>query len=150
MKTKLARWIAACGPVGYLKFAPGTIGSLCGVFLVLLYQDRPVFSVLLFCAVFLIAVWASFVMSKELGLKDPSVVVIDEVCGIMASFLFVSLSWISLLVGFLAFRFFDIVKPQPVRYLERFPNGFGIVLDDVMAGIYANLLLQVLTRYAYL
>ena len=150
MKNKFAHWIATCGPVGYLKFAPGTVGSLCGIPLVLTYRYSPLFSLLLLGCLLSIAVWSSSVTSKELGEKDPSVVVIDEVCGIMITFLFVPLSWVSLLIGFLAFRFFDILKPQPVRYLERFPDGFGIVLDDAMAGIYANIVLQLLIRYAHL
>jgi phosphatidylglycerophosphatase A len=147
---QFARWIATLGPVGHLKFAPGTFGSVCGIFLVLIYQGHFVISMLMVLAVFFIAVWASYVTSNELGDKDPSAVIVDEVCGIMVSFLFVPLTWFHLLIGFLAFRFFDIVKPEPVRFLERVPNGFGIVLDDVMAGIYANLTLQLLIRYAHL
>jgi phosphatidylglycerophosphatase A len=149
MTHKLARWIATCGPVGHLKFAPGTVGSLCGVLPVLLYQNNSVFSFLLAGSLFLISVWASSVAAKDLGDKDPSVVVIDEVCGIMVTFLFIPLSGVHLLIGFFAFRACDIIKPQPVRYLERLPNGFGIVLDDVMAGIYANVVLQLLIRYAH-
>ena len=148
--TKWAQWIATCGPIGHLKYAPGTWGSLCGIFAVWLFRNHPSFFIFLSGFIFCVAVWASFWASKELNDKDPSVVVIDEVCGVMVSFLLVPVSWVSLLVGFCAFRFFDIVKPQPVRYLERFPNGFGIVLDDVMAGIYANFLLQLLMRYAHL
>ena len=98
----------------------------------------------------MIAVWSSHLTAQQLGQKDPSVVVVDEVLGMMVSLIFISMSWPRLIVGFLAFRFFDIVKPEPVRYLERFPYGFGIVLDDVMAGVYTNLLLHLLIRYAHL
>ena len=150
MKDKLAHWIAACGPIGHLKFAPGTMGSLLGVLLVFVCQNNPASSIFLLSVVFGIAVWSSRVAADEAGEKDPSWVVIDEVCGVMVSFLFISMSWPRFFVGFLAFRFFDIVKPVPIRYLERLPNGFGIVLDDVMAGLYANILLQLLIRYAYL
>ena len=150
MNRKIIHWIATCGPVGHLKFAPGTVGSLCGLLLVFTIQNNPIFSIVLLGFVFLIAVWASGVVAHDLGDKDPSIVVIDEVCGILVSFLWVPISWPRLLVGFLAFRFFDVVKPEPVRSLERLPNGFGIVLDDVMAGFYANILLQLLIRYAHL
>ena len=74
----------------------------------------------------------------------------EETGGMMVSLFLLPIKWQTLLVGFMAFRFFDIVKPPPIRPLERLPLGFGIVLDDVAAGIYTNLLLQVLVRYAHL
>jgi phosphatidylglycerophosphatase A len=75
---------------------------------------------------------------------DPSIVVIDEIVGMWIALLFLPQTLTAFAAAFLAFRFFDIVKPPPVRQLERLPGGWGIMLDDVMAGIYANLLVQVI------
>jgi phosphatidylglycerophosphatase A len=81
------------------------------------------------------------------GKNDPSHVVIDEMAGQMITLIGAPLGWKSLLAGFILFRCFDIVKPPPVRALERLPEGTGIVLDDVGAGVYAWLVLQLLLRY---
>ena len=96
------------------------------------------------------AVWSSHVLSIKLKDPDPQCIVIDEVCGMFVSFLFIPMGWESVIAGFLLFRFFDVFKPPPIRLLERVPHGFGIVLDDVAAGIYANLVLQGLVRYVHL
>ena len=150
MINRIAHWIATCGPVGYLKFAPGTFGSLIGLVLVLIASGHiALFVVLLFVSVFL-GIWSSGITSRDLSNHDPSQVVIDEVCGVIISFLAIPIGFWTILVGFIGFRFFDIVKPPPIRWLERFPGGFGIVLDDLLAGIYTNVILQILVRYAHL
>ena len=150
MKKNIAHWIATCGPVGEIKFAPGSFGSLLAVPLILLTANQlPAYCVLL-SALIIVGIWSSSVAARDLGLQDPSNVVIDEVCGMMMSFLFISTSWRVVITGFCAFRLFDIAKPPPVRLFERFPSGFGIVLDDLAAGLYANLLLHLLIRYAHL
>ncbi|PYV12225.1 MAG: hypothetical protein DMG07_17560 [Acidobacteria bacterium] len=78
--------------------------------------------------------------------KDPSVVVADEVAGQLLAFLFVPIGLVNLVLGTLLFRLFDIWKPFPIRRLERLPGGVGIMADDLLAGIYANLVLQLVTR----
>ena len=83
-------------------------------------------------------------VARETGLHDPQFVVIDEVAGQLISLTGVAVSWKTLLAGFILFRAFDIVKPPPVRQLERLPEGTGIVLDDVGAGLYALLVMQIL------
>jgi len=90
----------------------------------------------------LIGIPAATQISRASGLKDPQFVVIDEVAGQLITLIAVPVSWKSLLLGFILFRGFDMVKPPPVRQLERLPEGFGIVLDDVAAGIYALVLMQ--------
>lgn len=80
---------------------------------------------------------------------DPSEVVIDEVVGMMVTLAYLPWSFISIGLGFLLFRVFDIIKPPPARQLERLPGGWGIVMDDVVAGIYANLALR-LILFAFL
>ena len=89
---------------------------------------------------------AATVVERECGRHDPSFVVIDEVAGQMLALVAVPLRWKSLIAGFILFRVFDIVKPPPVRRLERLPRGTGIMLDDVGAGLYALIVVQVLLR----
>ena len=150
MKNSFFHWIATLGPIGHSKIAPGSLGSLAALVLVLLIGHNPPLFLFSSCVLVLIAVWASTVTAADLGEKDPASVVIDEVCGVMVSFLFLPITWRTLILGFLGFRFFDIVKPPPIRQMEFLPKGFGIVLDDVVAGIYTNLILQLLVRYAHL
>ena len=150
MKSRLAFWFATCGFVGCIPFAPGTFGSLLAIPLLIFLRHQSLALAILFFFLLVGAILASWSVSVELGSFDPSNVVIDEVCGMLASFLFVSIRWQTVLVGFLLFRFFDIVKPPPIRSIERIPHGFGIVFDDVGAGIYTNLILQALIRYAHL
>ena len=84
------------------------------------------------------------------GLKDPQFVVIDEVAGQLITLIAAPVAWKSLLLGFILFRGFDIVKPPPVRQLEHLPEGFGIVIDDVGAGLYALVVMQVVLHFGIL
>lgn len=93
-------------------------------------------------AVTLIGIPVSTTVARESGMKDPGFVVIDEVAGQLITFIGAPLSWKYLLAGFILFRSFDIVKPFPLRRLEKLPGGTGIMLDDVGAGLYALVLLQ--------
>lgn len=86
-------------------------------------------------------------VARASGKKDPGFVVIDEVAGQWIALMFVPATWKTLLAAFILFRGFDIVKPPPVRQLERFPEGTGIVVDDVAAGLYALLVMQLLLRF---
>jgi phosphatidylglycerophosphatase A len=88
------------------------------------------------------AIWASDRTQKLLGRTDPSEVVIDEVAGFLVTMLLLPVSLVSVGLGFIFFRFFDIVKPWPVRQSERLKGGFGIVVDDLLAGVYAHLCLR--------
>jgi len=90
----------------------------------------------------------SFARASQL--KDPQSVVVDEVAGQWITVLFAPVSWKTLLVGFILFRLFDILKPPPVRQLERLPEGVGIVMDDVAAGLYALLVLQLVLHFRIL
>lgn len=93
--------------------------------------------------------WSS-VVAREIGKKDPSEVVIDEVAGQFIALLFAPLSWKYVLVAFILFRVFDIFKPPPVRQLEQLPSGLGIMMDDVAAGLYALIILRVVHFYGWL
>jgi len=93
---------------------------------------------------------AATLVARASGLKDPGFVVIDEVAGQLITFIAVPVSWQSLLLFFILFRGFDIVKPPPVRMLEKLPEGIGIVVDDVGAGIYALIVMQLALHFGVL
>ncbi len=146
-----AVWIATCGGVGYFPVAPGTAGSAVGVGLVAALGTigvaRPWFRVLLIClalSIFLIGAWAATEAEKFFGKPDPGYVVVDEVAGqLFALVAQPDASWKWLLIGFILFRAFDIIKPFPARQAERLPGGWGIMVDDVVAGAYSAVALLV-------
>lgn len=131
---------------GYLPKAPGTWGSLVGLLLVYLlnYFSLPVYlTVTVF--LFMIGTFSAGEAEKILDNHDPGIVVIDEIVGMLIAMIAVPLSPLTMLLGFFLFRVFDIVKPFPVNIFDqRFHGGLGIMLDDVMAGIYSLLSLQLL------
>jgi phosphatidylglycerophosphatase A len=142
----LARLLGTFFFVGYVPKGPGTAGSLGA--LAVAWGLHTYLSTsgawLAFFALLLLApaIWAAGRVAKDTGTKDPQVVVIDELVGQWITLAgAITLNWKSWLGAFLLFRAFDIWKPPPVRQLERIPGGAGIVLDDVMAGIYAALVL---------
>jgi phosphatidylglycerophosphatase A len=91
-----------------------------------------------------VAFWSSTRTARILGKKDPGVVVVDEVLGQWVTLLgAASLTWVNFLAGFILFRIFDIWKPWPIRKLERLPEGYGIVCDDLAAGLYGALILYI-------
>jgi phosphatidylglycerophosphatase A len=140
----LAIWISTAGGAGYFPIAPGTAGSAVGVVIVVglarLGLDRLWSSVVLAVVALLLfaaGVWGAGEAEKFFGRTDPGQVVIDEVVGQMITFLLLPhATWKWLLAGFLLFRAFDIVKPFPARQAERIPRGWGIMIDDVVAGLY--------------
>jgi phosphatidylglycerophosphatase A len=90
-----------------------------------------------------VGIWAASIVARELGKKDPQVVVIDEVAGTLVTLLpMPHASWQAIAAGFVLFRLFDIVKPWPIRHLERLPGGWGIVLDDIGAGVLGAAVMQ--------
>ena len=175
-KDYLALAIATCG-VGYLPLAPGTWGSLVGVGLYLLVRgalmkvlfDNAVefrlnlfhlfyaiiaFEILFAVVLTLVGVWAGSRIEKLSGKKDPSKVVIDEVAGqyiaLSAVPFMIDPAWWSLILAFILFRFFDIVKPYPARRLESLESGLGIMADDVVAGVYAAIGVAVVVSVRWL
>ena len=134
---------------GYFPKGPGTAGSLGAIVVAWLLRNTMWQAPTLVVIFFLPAILSAGATARITGKKDPQIVVIDEVIGqwiaLSASFFrghaLHHVSWVYVLCAFLLFRAFDIWKPWPVRELEKLPGGFGIVLDDVMAGIYAALVL---------
>lgn len=98
----------------------------------------------------LIGIPAATQVARGRGIKDPQCVVIDEVAGQLVALIAVPLAWKSFLAGFILFRVFDIIKPPPVRQLEAIPEGAGIVLDDIAAGLYALICMHLLLRFGLL
>jgi phosphatidylglycerophosphatase A len=131
--------------VGLIPVAPGTWGTLAAVPLFLGMHYIGVLYSVIFLIVFIpMAVWVSGITKRLLGRDDPPEVVIDEAAGFMLALFHLPLSWGSLTLGFLLFRFFDILKPFPIRRLEKIGGGLGIVADDLVAGVYANFCVRVL------
>ncbi len=129
---------------GTIPFASGTFGTVAAVPMVALSSVFSPASSALFLAIFTCcAIWSSHVVQRLLNKADPPEVVIDEVAGFLLTMLFVPLSLRTLLIGFLFFRLFDIFKPWPARSAEKLHGGLGIVADDLVAGLYANLCLRV-------
>lgn len=139
---RIARAVATWFGCGYWPWGPGTAGSASAVLIAWAFQWAPWQAGLAGVVVLPLAVWASGVEARQSGHKDPCHVVVDEVAGqwIALSGAWV-LDWQSCLAAFGLFRLFDIWKPAPVRQLERLPGGVGIMADDVMAGVYAALVL---------
>ena len=132
--------------IGNTPFAPGTFGTILGLPLCFLLAETE-----LPVAVFLIVIFIIFAVliahnaEKILKKNDPGCIIIDEIAGIVVTFIGLKFNIISALTGFIIFRFFDILKPFPIRFLEeKVPGGAGVVIDDIMAGIYSNLVLRVL------
>jgi len=137
---------------GYIPIMPGTCGSLVGVGLFWLLKDLHAAPYLVTIATFTVfACWVAGQADLVMGTKDNQKIVIDEIVGIFVTMALVPVSWKSLLAGFVLFRIFDIWKPFPVRLLQdKVPGGWGVVGDDVMAGVYANLILQVARHFGVL
>jgi phosphatidylglycerophosphatase A len=144
-KTFWAWTIATVFGAGLGRPGPGTYGSITTVLLwgVYAWLVHPTPLVLLYGLLLLIGfalvlgVPAATIVARESGRKDPQFVVIDEVAGQAIALLFMPANWLGALIALILFRFFDITKPFPVRQLENLPEGWGIVFDDVAAGLYA-------------
>ena len=135
---------------GLSPMAPGTFGTLAAVPLAALSAIlSPLTRALLLIIMTFVAIWASQVMSNLLERVDPSEVVIDEVAGFLLTMLLIPLSWGTLIAGFVLFRIFDIWKPWPAKAAERLHGGLGIVLDDLVAGLYANLSLRLILCFGF-
>ena len=133
--------------LGNSPVAPGTTGTLGAIllFFFLTFVSFPIYIVfLLILTAF--SIFMSSLAVKIYNSKDPGQIVIDEVCGYLFTMVLIPFSWGYVITGFLLFRILDILKPYPIRNIEKLRDGYGIVLDDVLAGIYANILMQIIIR----
>jgi phosphatidylglycerophosphatase A len=152
MRLKLANLISTWFGCGYAPKAPGTAGSIAALAIGIVLHRYAAFGqwqfAILAAVTFIPAVWAAGVTAAAAGIEDPQFVVIDEVIGTWIALAGArSYNWISYLAALALFRLFDIWKPPPVRQLEALPSGWGINLDDVMAGVYAALVLFLAGRF---
>lgn len=143
-----AHGLALVGGLGLAPKAPGTVGALAGIPLgLLLALLPPMAAALLVVAGFALGVWACGVTARHAGVHDHGAIVIDETWATAAVIAFAPPGWLAVLIGFAAFRLFDIAKPWPVGLIDRtVPGGLGIMLDDAAAALYAGLVL-VLMRW---
>ncbi len=132
--------------VGMVPFAPGTMGSLAGLLVFLSVLDAPLACAVMFALILGIGFFSAGRAESVFGKKDPCEVVIDEVAGIFVVFFMVPIHALSLLAGFVIYRILDIFKPFPARRLEGLRGSLGIMSDDLLCGLYANLILQVLLK----
>jgi phosphatidylglycerophosphatase A len=141
--------LASAGYIGYIPVASGTFGSLVGIPLFFGFDMLRSVSVSLYLLTFLAAVatacWIAGQAETLLNEHDSHKIVIDEVAGYLAATLFLSPTWTHALLAFLIFRALDVLKPFPAGYIDaHFPGGYGVVLDDVVSGFYANAAVRVL------
>ena len=145
----IALAIATCG-VGYLPLAPGTFGSLVGVGLFLLLRAKPLVVLVAILAVTLVGIWAATRTEELSDRKDPGKIVVDEVAGqLIALFpltLFTRWSTLAVIISFILFRFFDIVKPYPANRLQELNGGAGVMFDDLVAGVYGAIVVSIIFR----
>ena len=136
--------------VGFLPVAPGTWGAAMGAVILWLLNHYQLLSTELLAGLIVLFTIGSVPLinslEEEWG-EDPSKVVIDETVGLWISMLLIPFSLTNLVIAFILFRFFDILKPLGIRQLDQLKNGWGVMLDDVLAGIYANIVLQLIVYY---
>lgn len=157
----MRKWIVTLGGVGLLPIMPGTAGSFLATCLVaFLYWGLGIHRFGAWNGLLILAGLIFSVLCVQLGTfvkdyfgrKDPGPMVLDEAAGIYLTLLFQPITtdgraWFTFVTGFVAFRLFDVLKPPPARQLESLPDGWGILLDDLAAAVYANLACQILLRW---
>jgi len=149
MKNRIIFAYASAFHIGFIPGAPGTYASVATsliFFLISFLSGRiiPVLHLSALCLLTLAGVLASDYISQRTGKEDPQFVVIDEVAGQLLTLLFLPVNPLNLVLGTVLFRVFDIWKPFPIRKLEHLKGGVGIMADDLMAGVYGNLVIQLI------
>jgi len=147
--TRFAVFLATAGYSGYFPIAPGTVGSALGlaVYGFLRWSQTPLSpltELVLIVTLFAAGVWAATTAERYFGGIDPGPIVLDEVVGMLITLAFIPVGLGAAIVGFFLFRVFDVIKPFPARRLEALHGGLGVMADDAMAAIYANVSLRLL------
>jgi phosphatidylglycerophosphatase A len=135
--------IASVFYIGYLPVAPGTLGSLVGLIVYYFVKDNPITMGVAILIVTALGFLTAGRAEKIFGGKDPDEIVIDELSGMLISLYLLPSSMGYVVSGFILFRFFDIVKPKPIQSFEELKGSLGIMSDDLIAGLYANMALQI-------
>ena len=138
--------IASVGGAGHAPVASGTVGSALALVALWLIPFTPRGLLVTLVVVTVAGIWAAGRVERALGQKDPGLIVIDEVAGMTVAMLWAPLSLPALLAGFVLFRVFDIVKPWPAHAAQRLSGGLGVMVDDLIAGLYAAAVLAVARR----
>lgn len=148
MLRRLGVFVATGAFVGYAPVAPGTFGSALGlaVLFVVRYSRSPLAEGATLVLLAGVGIWSASEAERHFGRTDPGYIVIDEVVGMLVTLAFLPVNATGILVAFLLFRVFDVVKPWPARRFERLHGGLGVMLDDVMAGVYAHLVMWGIVR----
>ncbi len=139
------RTIATVGGLGYFPVASGTLGSAVGVGLVWILSGSPTQQVVGTFAAIGLGLWSAGPTAKAMKDPDPHPIIIDEVAGMMLALTLLPVRWPIYLTGFLLFRLLDIFKPGPIRWVERLPGSWGIMLDDLLAGLLTNAILHLIS-----
>jgi len=148
---RAAVFVCTFGYIGYFPVAPGTVGSAAGLIVYALLRwlhAPPAVDALLIAALFALGVWSGTHAERYFGTTDPGPGVIDEVVGMLITLYLLPVTWTVVFAGFLIFRVLDVIKPYPARRFESFHGGMGMMADDVMSAIYANLALRALVWIA--
>lgn len=142
--TRLAVFVATVGYCGYFPIAPGTVGSAAGLvfYLLVWWTQSPVVELGLIVGLFAAGVWAGTIAERYFGGIDPGPIVMDEVVGMLITLAFIPVGWSAALAGFVLFRIFDVFKPYPAGRFEKLHGGLGVMADDAMAAVYANITLR--------
>ena len=140
-----ADWYSTCFRIGYFPLAPGTLGSLIAFIAWILLPETSIISLIIAISIiFIIGVFSTGFIEKSYKIQDPSYIIIDEWVGMWIALLFVPNETIWLVLSFVLFRIFDILKIYPVNKMEKLNGGMGIMLDDVVAGLYAGLITSII------
>ncbi len=147
--TRLGVFIATVGYCGYFPIAPGTVGSAAGlvVYLLVWWAQSTYVEAGLIATVYGVGIWAGTIAERHFGGIDPGPVVIDEVLGMLITLAFMPVGFATAVAGFVLFRVFDVIKPYPAGRFERLHGGLGVMSDDAMAAVYANLALRALVYF---
>ncbi len=144
MKRITAYGIGTVFGCGYLPLAPGTWGSLAALLTIYFLPVPVIYDLIILMFLFVSGIWSATFIEKDSGKHDASFIVIDEFLGQWITLIYLPQSNMILICGFILFRIFDIFKPLFISRIQNLPKGWGIIMDDVLAGIYANILMQLL------
>ena len=151
MRLKISEWIATCFKVGYLPLAPGTWGSIFAILVwwVLLKDlDLLIFGIVIILF-FFIGIIVSNIIIDQNGDNDPTHIIIDELVGQWLALWMLPDGSFYIIVVFILFRFFDIIKPWPIRFMEQLPKGLGVMCDDLTAGLITLIIIQIINFYLF-
>ena len=141
---KISRLVATLFFIGFCPLAPGSVASILAVGAYLLVKNNALIYFFLTGVSLILGFWSANLAENSFTGKDPRQIVIDEFSSMLLVYFFIPFSWKFLIIGFLLFRFFDILKVPLLKKLERLPRGYGIMLDDITAAILTNIILQIL------